>query len=44
MKQAMKRTGSLLLAICMLITMLPVRLYAETGKPDNIIQTMIGMS
>ena len=28
MKQAMKRTGSLLLAICMLITMLPVTAYA----------------
>ncbi len=36
MKQARKRI-SLILAVCMLITMLPVTAYAETGKSDDTI-------
>lgn len=41
MKQTKKRIGSLLLAMCMLITMLPAAAYAAEGESDNTINQIM---
>lgn len=35
MKQTWKQIGSLFLSVCMVVTMLPVTAFAETGTKDS---------